>query len=87
MVPTDGEKQTTSVTLIGDYPKIENDEVHSCSHRLKHYCSGKYLINIGIPIIIVIVMIILLLLFREKNRRCGIFYDSQHCKQTHDRSN
>jgi hypothetical protein len=89
MVLTDGEKQSTSITLIGGHSQAEKEEeeVRSCSHRLKRWCTGKYFISIGISIIIIIVMIILILLFREKNRRCGIFYDSQHCQQTHNRSN
>lgn len=87
MVITDGEKQSTSITLIGGYQQAEKEEeVRSYFHRLKSCFNGKYIISIGISIIIIVIMIILLLLFREKNRRCGIFYNSLHCEQTHNRS-
>jgi hypothetical protein len=86
MVIIDNGNESTSITLIGDHQQPEKEEARSCFHRLKSCCNGKYLITIGIPIIIVIIMIILLLLFREKNRRCGIFYDSRHCQQTHNHS-
>ncbi len=86
MVIIDNGNESTSITLIGDHQQPEKEEVRSCFHRLKAWCHGKYLTSIGIPIIIVIIMIILLLIFREKNRRCNIFYDSCHCQQTHNRS-
>lgn len=82
MVITDTEKQLTSITLIDDNPEPKKEEIHSCLHRFKIRCFEKYIIRIGIPAIIIIVMIILILLFREKNRRCGIFYNSHHCQQT-----
>lgn len=61
-----------SITLIDGDQQQEKET----SHRHRNWCTGKYLISIGIPTIIVIIIIILILLFREKNRRCGIFINS-----------
>jgi len=75
----DVEKQSISITLIDGNQQQEKGELHSRFHRFKKWCAGKYLISIGIPILIIIVVIILILLFREKNRRCGIFYSPHEC--------
>ncbi len=81
------EKQSISIALIdGDQQQQEKEELRPYFHRFKKWCTGKYLINVGAPIVIVIIMIILILLFRVNSRRCGIFYSSYQCQRTHHQS-
>jgi hypothetical protein len=68
------EKQAISITLIdSDQQRYENEFRSS-------WCIGERFISTCIPIFTLIVIIILLILFRESNKRCEIFDNSNQCK-------